>query len=109
KSFLGHKVRQVRVTIRAGYQVLLQDPRSGDSRRRRVLPPPAAKADSVIEPPDWAPNGETIVRCRKEGIELSLRELCIRGSCLWFGLEWKNRSPIVFAPAYMRWTIRDRR
>ena len=42
-------------------------------------------------------------------MELRLRLVAIRDSCLWFGLEWVNQSPIDYSPAYLRWTIRDRR
>ena len=109
KSFLGRKVRQVRVTVRAGYQVLLRNPRQAGVPAGRNLPSVEAKVDSAFQPPEWMADGATIVRCRNEGLELGLRELCIKDSCLWFGLEWRNHSPIAYSPAYMRWTIRDRR
>lgn len=108
KSFLGRKVRQVRVTIRAGYQVLLRKARPVSSLAARNAPV-VARVDSAIGLPEWTAAGGMIVHCRGEGIELGLRELWIKDSCLWFGLEWRNRSPIAFSPAYMRWTVRDRR
>jgi len=104
KSFVGHKVRQVRVSVRAGYRVLLRPARpdgamhggkSVDSEKKR--------------PPGFVPGGPIIERCRSEGMELSLRAICLEDSCLWFGLEWMNRSPIPYAPAYSRWYVRDRR
>ncbi|HLZ88128.1 MAG TPA: conjugative transposon protein TraM [Puia sp.] len=107
KTFLGRNVRQVRVTVRAGYQVLLRNPRASDSRQKRPLPP-AIKTDS-IQAPGFEPGSPVLVHCRTEGMELRLRHLLIRDSCLWFGVEWRNHSPIVYTPAYARWYIRDRR
>jgi len=122
KSFLGRKVREVRVTVKAGYQVLLRNPRVADGRHGKLLPPRApgdtvaAARDPVAgtmapvaAPPDWLPEGPVLERCHNEGVELRLRQVVIRDSCLWFGLEWRNHSPIDFSPAYSRWTIRDRR
>lgn len=108
KSFLGHKVRQVRVTVRAGYQVLLRvaGPAGAESRRS---PAAAVGKDSLVEAPDWEGDGPVLARSRNEGMEVALRMVCIHDSCLWFGLEWANRSPIVYTAAYVRWTIRDRR
>ena len=108
KSFLGRTVRTVRVTVRAGYQVLLRNPRVGEGRRESVLPT-RVLGDSVAVPPEWSPDDPVLERCRNEGMELRLRSVCIRDSCLWFGLEWINHSPIDYSPGYMRWTIRDRR
>ena len=108
KSFLGRKVRQVRVTVRGGYQVLLRNPRAADIVHREGLVP-MVRLGRTLEPPALMPDGPTLEHCRNEGIELRLREVSIRDSCLWFGLEWRNHSPIVYSPAYFRWTIRDRR
>ena len=108
KSFLGRKVRQVRVTVRSGYQVLLRSPRSADVRRREVARPGESK-DSKAKPPEWMAEGKPLEHCRNEGMELRLCIICIHDSGLWFGLEWRNRSPIPYTPAYARWTIRDRR
>jgi hypothetical protein len=108
KSFLGRKVRQVRVTVRAGYQVLLRNPHSPERGPAGGVPPGERKG-SVVEPPEWNPDGPVVEQCRNEGVELRLRAVCIRDSCLWFGLEWRNRSPIDYSAAYLRWTIRDRR
>jgi len=121
KSFLGRKVREVRVTVRAGYQVLLRNPRDAERRHggflgtgaagdsaRAMGPLPAVKGP-VAAPPDWSPDCPVLERCRNAGMEVRLRSVCIRDSCLWFGLEWVNHSPIDYSSAYLRWTIRDRR
>ncbi|HXB06795.1 MAG TPA: conjugative transposon protein TraM, partial [Puia sp.] len=108
KTYLGRKVRQVRVTVRAGYQVLLRNSRAGGSRAKPVSPP-EVHPDSLLARPEWEPAGPVLERCRREGMEVALRMVCIRDSCLWFGLEWRNRSPIGLTPAYVRWSVRDRR
>ncbi|GGB23920.1 hypothetical protein GCM10011511_54770 [Puia dinghuensis] len=107
KTFLGRKVRQVRVTVRAGYQVLLRGARGFQPGRFGDWVRPVA--DSSLLAPDGQPAGPVLERCRTGGVELRLREIRIAGSCLWFGLEWVNRSPIGYTPAYVRWTVRDRR
>ncbi|HVU95494.1 MAG TPA: conjugative transposon protein TraM [Puia sp.] len=128
KSFLGRKVREVRVTVRAGYQVLLRNLRVADGWRMARLgtgetgdsvgamrlvsaaeTPASADKETGPVPPDWPADGSVLERCRNEGMELRLRSVRIRDSLLWFGLEWANHSPIGYSPAYMRWTMRDRR
>jgi hypothetical protein len=107
KSFVGHKVRQVRVSVRAGYQVLLRPVRLEHGER------PGKSADLRFEkekrPPGFVPDGPIIKRCRSEGMELSLRGVWLEESCLWFGLEWVNRTAIVYRVEYARWFVRDRR
>lgn len=108
KTFLGRKVRQLRVTVKAGYQVLLRSPHAADSPKKPspLLP---ATPDSGRQPPDPDPSAAPLLHSRNQGAELLLRELGIHDSCLWFGLEWRNHSPIVYTPAYARWYIRDKR
>ncbi|HEV3324307.1 MAG TPA: conjugative transposon protein TraM [Puia sp.] len=108
KSLFGRKVRLVRVAVRAGYAVLLRNP-------QRQLFSAANKPtffDGLIKttrPPGFVPGGPFLQRCRTEGVELGLRGIYLQDSLLWFSLEWRNRSPIGFVPAYCRWVIRDRR
>jgi hypothetical protein len=111
KSFLGRKVRQVRVTVRSGYRVLLRNPRMHDASQDGRMKPVVGKDSFAepIQPPEWVEAGPVLEHCRSEGMEVLLRTIVIRDSCLWFGLEWRNRWPIVYTPAYMRWSIRDRR
>jgi len=107
KSFAGRKVRQVRVSVRAGYQVLLRD-----ARPVHRLPGERAAASpalAVFSPPGVLPDGPVIAHCRAEGMRLRLRGLWLFEGRLWFELEWENRSAITYSPAYSRWYIRDRR
>lgn len=108
KSFLGRKVRQVRVTVRAGYTVLLRSMREKDRPGKPVSGGRTA-GDSVAREPDFMPTGGILERCRNEGVELRLRCLLVQDGLVWFGLEWVNRSPMPYRPVYARWTIRDRR
>lgn len=107
KSFVGRKVKQVRVSVRAGYQVLLRaaQPKAVVARPAAVAPAPEIIADT----PDFVPEGRVIAHCRVEGMRLRLRGIWLLDGRLWFGLEWENRSVIAFSPAYTRWFIRDRR
>lgn len=105
KTFVGRKVRQVRVNVRAGYQVLLREARPKMSRTGR----PAAVVVGLGSPPGFVPDGPVIAHCRAEGVRLRLRGLWLLDGRLWFGLEWENRSAIAYSAAYARWYIRDRR
>jgi hypothetical protein len=107
KTFVGRKVRQVRVSVRAGYQVLLRDARAKSIAQAGSL---LHKTPSDgLRPPGFVPGGQILSRCHVEGVELALRAICLSQGHLWFGLEWANRSPIAYTPAYVRWFIRDRR
>jgi Conjugative transposon, TraM/Domain of unknown function (DUF4138) len=107
KSFVGRKVKQVRVSVRAGYQVLLRESRPKPVRNEQAgIPRPEPGA--VIRPPGIEPEGPVIAHCRAEGIRLRLRGIWLCEGRLWFGLEWENRAAIAYAPAYARWYIRDR-
>jgi hypothetical protein len=107
KTFVGRKVRQVRVSVRAGYQVLLRDEYAKHIAQAVSCGP--SGSEEGPRPPGFDPGGQILSRCRVEGVELALRTICLSGGRLWFGLEWNNRSPIAFTPAYTRWFIRDRR
>ena len=107
KSFASRKVRQVRVSVPAGYQLLLRDAHAGIFSRRDPVVASASPA-AVVEP-NYLPEGEVVSSCRNEGVELRLRGVWLELGLLWFGLEYSNRSAIVYTPAYVRWFIRDRR
>lgn len=110
KTFLGRKVRLVRVSVRAGYEVLLRNTRMNISRPARV---PSSMKDSsvspIIQPPGFVPGGSFIRRCRREGMDLGLQGIYLQDSLLWIALRWLNHSPIAYQADYCRWTIRDRR
>ena len=110
KSFVGRKVKQIRVSVRAGYQVLLRETHSKlVGKGRPVTGVPSPTPAPVVLPPGIVPEGPVIAHCRAEGMKLRLRGIWLCEGRLWFGLEWENRGAIAYTPAYVRWTIRDRR
>jgi len=108
KSFFSRKVRLTRVSVRAGYQVLLRNSHPG-SATRLPYPVPVHAVNSEVQPPGFVPGGSFLQRSRAEGMELTLQEICLKDSLLWFGLQLENHSSIEFVPDYIRWFIRDRR
>jgi Conjugative transposon, TraM/Domain of unknown function (DUF4138) len=110
KTFVGRKVRQVRVSVRAGYQVLLRAarPKSTANGRTAAAVAPASSVVAIV-PPGIAPDGPVIAHCRAQGVRLRLRGLWLAEGRMWFQLEWENQSAIVYSPSYARWFIRDRR
>jgi hypothetical protein len=106
KTFVGRKVRQVRVTVRAGYQVLLRNVKDHSDRVRVMKKAPDRKG---LRPPGFVPGGPILSHCKIEGMELELRSICLQQAVLWFGLEISNHAGIDYTPAYIRWYIRDKR
>jgi hypothetical protein len=109
KTFFGRKVRQVRVSVRAGYAVLLRNMHQKAVTALKLAVPEGPRIDSNRQAPEFEAGVPALSHCREEGMELTLRAVRIKDSCIWFGLEWRNRSPIVYIPSYVRWTIRDKR
>ena len=107
KSFASRKVKQVRVSVPAGYQLLLRDVHARAFSRRG--PAVAAALPAAVAAPDLTPVGDVVSSCRNEGVELRLRGVWLMQGRLWFGLEYSNHSAIAYTPAYVRWFIRDRR
>lgn len=105
RALLSRKVRLVRVTVPAGYRVLLRAPKVIGSTKDGF----AIKKEVSKRPPGFVPGGHFIEHSRSEGMELGLQAIWLKDSVLWFGLEWVNRTPIVYRPEYARWFIRDRR
>jgi hypothetical protein len=105
KTFASRKVRQVRVSLPAGYQLLLRDAHARGSRRGFVDIAPVA----VVASPGFTPTGKRVSSCRNEGVELELRGIWLLDGRLWFGLSWANHAAIAYTPGYTRWFIRDRR
>lgn len=110
KSFVGRKVKQIRVSVRAGYLVLLRETHSKlVSKGRQATGTTSPAPAPMILPPGIVPEGSVMAHCRAEGMKLRLRGIWLCEGRLWFGLEWENHGAIAYTPAYSRWTIRDRR
>lgn len=108
RSLLSRKVRQVRVSVRAGYQVLLRSAKA--PVRVDVLMARALERDSVLSPPDPGSFQPFLHKTVRGGrIRLRLEGIYLRDSLLWLTLRLENQGPIGFVPDHMRWCIRDRR
>jgi len=107
RSLLSRKVRLLRVTVRAGYEVLLRNMRVGSKMQvvRGELTPDSV--EHVPEPGEFAPFMRRVVRHDK--MELVLQGIYLRDSLLWVVVRLENHSPIGYVSGYMRWCIRDRR
>jgi hypothetical protein len=108
KSLFSRKVRQVRVTVRPGYQLLLRSSKASHSSHSIEL---AGEKPGVvcIQPPGFVPGGSFLQSCSEDGMELGLQGIFLKDEVLWFALKAHNSSPITYTPEYIRWFIRDRR
>jgi Conjugative transposon, TraM/Domain of unknown function (DUF4138) len=110
KSMFSRKVRIIRVSVRAGYQVLLRDNKAfAPVRQSKALKDSLNMVSIACQPPGALPAGSFLQRSRSEGMELDLRGIYLKDDLLWFWLRWQNHSPIDFVPSDIRWFIRDRR
>lgn len=113
KSLLTHKARLIKVSVRAGYEVLLKNSNNNPPIRSMAASRPDRNqplaAQFNLQPPGFDPGGSFLERCHTGGVELRLQGIYLADSLMWFALEWENHSPIGFAPAYYRWVLRDRR
>jgi hypothetical protein len=109
KAFLGRKVRLVRVSVRAGYEVLLRNTQAKAVNSGRPAGISFIDGSGQIQPPGIDPGGSFLQRGRVEGVELELQGIYLRDSLLWFATRWVNRSPIGYVADYCRWVIRDKR
>jgi Domain of unknown function (DUF4138) len=106
----SRKVRLIRVSVRAGYQVLLRNNKAfAPVQQPKALKDSLSMVSIASQPPDDVPAGSFLQRSRSEGIELDLQGIYLKDDLLWFGLRWQNHSPIDFEPSYIRWFIRDRK
>jgi len=105
KTFLGRKVRLVRVSVRAGYAVLLLNAKMSVLRAGKT----AAATTHPFSPPHFVPGGAFIHRCRTEGVEVALQGIYLKDSLLWLALQWSNHSPIAYHSDFCRWFIRDKK
>jgi hypothetical protein len=108
KSLLSRKVRQVRVTVRPGYQLLLRSSKVSHSSHSIELPG-EKPGDEWIQPPGFVPGGSFLQSCSEGGVELGLQGIYLKDEMLWFALRTHNGSAISYIPEYIRWFIRDRR
>jgi hypothetical protein len=107
KSLLARKARLIKVSVRAGYEVLLKN---SNSKVSSVISPTmrVGKRDS-LSVPGFVPGGSFMERSRSEGVELALRGIYLKDTLLWFALEWQNHTAIDYRTGYLRWYIRDKR
>jgi hypothetical protein len=130
RTLLSRKVKLIRISIRAGYQVLLYPThpgRSSLSAAQTRSRPPVAKAPDQTDPatrpqnpptkpdhPSISPPQDVTLKpflhhsATTEQLTLTLRGLYLRQNILWFSLLIYNDGPIDYIPAYIRWIIRDR-
>ncbi len=105
KSLLSRKVKLIRISVRAGYQVLLRNTKSSTA----TIAAPVKSAEPSIHPPQ-----EITLRpflhhtAIAEKLTLTLRSIYLQQNILWLSLLICNDAPIDYIPAYTRWTIRDR-
>ena len=120
KSLISRKVRLVRVSVRAGYQVLLRNTKGpgssgilraiGDTTRVKTADSiQHAAADSI-----HAPSGDSLHAFLHEKVsngkvKLILQGIYLRNDIMWFSFRVKNRSRIGFSPAYTRCYVEDKR
>ncbi len=113
RSLLTRKARLIKVSVRAGYQVLLKN----TNNKLPIRTISVSKQDTGQrfevrfddQPPGFVPGGSFLERSRAGGVELRLQGIYLADSLMWFALEWENHSPIAFVPEYYRWVLRDRR
>jgi hypothetical protein len=106
KSLFSKKVRQVRVTVRPGYQLLL---RTSKANHPTELPGEKPGLFPSLQPPGFVPCGSLLQQCSAEGIEFGLQGIYLKDEILWFAFNVHNSSAITYIPEYTRWFIRDRR
>ncbi|HEY6899691.1 MAG TPA: conjugative transposon protein TraM [Puia sp.] len=109
KSLFSRKVRQVRVTVRAGYRLLLRNPRNNSITHSNELLSVGKQVSLFIRPPGFVPGGPLLKEASEGDMELGLQGIYLQDEVLWFALSAHNNSPITYIPEYIRWFIRDRR
>jgi len=106
RSLFSRKVRQVRVTVRPGYQLLL---RSSKPNHTTELPGERPGVFRCSQPPGIVPGGSFIQQSLAGGMQFGLQGIYLKDEILWFALTVHNSSAITYIPEYTRWFIRDRR
>lgn len=136
KTLFSRKVKLIRVSVRAGYQVLLHSTKattfSKPAIRQQEIagpspiqypathpdsaahPDPAALADPPANPTPIAPPVNPRLPAflhhtvATEKLSLTLRGIYLQQNILWFSLLLYNDSPIDYIPESARWVVRDR-
>ena len=115
KSFLGRRIRTVRVMVPAGYQVLLRDTRMGGGEAQ-LLPDTVMNqwSDSVKSASKEivAPAVDSLqpylhVSTKEGKVKLTLKGMYLRDSLLWLYMTWNDESAFGFVPGYVRCSIRQ--
>jgi len=108
RSLFSRKVRQIRVKVRAGYQLLLRDAKTANNFHPIELP--GEKPGScLLRPPGFVPGGPFLKNSSLGEMEVGLQGIYMKDEILWFALIAHNASAITYIPEYIRWFIRDRR
>ena len=111
RTLLSRKVRLVRISVHAGYQVLLRNTHPNGCIH--IIHPDHldhSLSDSLSvlpKPEDLRPFLHHTTR--NEKMELALQGIWLDNSRIFFSLQISNRSHLNFVPEYIRWFIRDRR
>lgn len=108
RSLLSRKVRQVRVSIKAGYQVLLRNTKPMGQVLVGRKDSGTAKPDSIQAPEAGSFEAFLHKSVRKGKVELELEGVYLKDGLMWIILQLDNHSPIGYAIDYVHWSIRDR-
>ncbi len=108
KSLLSRKARQVRVAVKAGYQVLLKSTKTPAKVQLpgSIIHPTSDSILAIPDPGMFTPFLHK--RVKHERMILTLQAIYLHDSLLWLRFLLENHSPIGYKPDYIRWCIRDR-
>jgi hypothetical protein len=111
KSLFSRKVKLIRVAVRAGYQVLLYNPKASPFAKminKHAETHVDSPATTIILPDELELKTFLHHTTTSEKLSLTLQGIFLKQNMLWFSLLLDNESPIEYTPAYTRWFIRDR-
>jgi conjugative transposon TraM protein len=119
KSLISRKVRLVRVSVKAGYQVLLRNTKGAgssgllqaivDTEQVRMADSILFEADSIHAPSIASLPVFLHKKVSNGKVKLILEGIYLRNDIMWFSFRLKNRSRIDFSPAYTRCFIEDKK
>lgn len=107
KTLLSRKARQVRVMVKAGYQLLLRSTKATVKLVNAVTPKPSDSILALPDPDSFIPFMDK--KSRESKMKLTLEGIYLQNDLLWIKLRLENNGPIGFKPEYIRWSTRDRR